>query len=193
MSRNQRETPQLKTITDFKSRLTGGGARPNLFEVELNFPSGVDNPKEEARFLVKAAALPSSTINPIEIPFRGRILKIAGDRTFDTWTITVMNDSSFKIRSAFEEWMNLINKLDNGTGETDPALYQVDAKVHQLDRGGGILRSYVFKDIFPTNITAIDLSYETTDTIQEFQVEMQVHYWEAYRGNATGNGGEDIS
>lgn len=192
MSRNQRETPQLKTITDFKSRLTGGGARPNLFEVELNFPSGVDNPKEEARFLVKAAALPSSTINPIEIPFRGRILKIAGDRTFDTWTITVMNDSSFKIRSAFEEWMNLINKLDNGTGTTDTAVYQQDATVRQLDRDGAELRKYTFKDIFPTNMSTIDLSYDTTDTIEEFTVEMQVHYWEAFVGTADNAGGKSI-
>ena len=80
--------------------------------------------------------------------------------------------------------MNTINKLDNGTGETDPALYQVDAKVHQLDRDGRTLRKYVFKDVFPTNISTIDLSYETTDTIQEFTVEMQVHYWEAYKGRA---------
>jgi hypothetical protein len=197
-NRQQVNNLPLRTISDFKSKLKGGGARPNLFEVELAFPSGVgvqdeNEVIENARFMVKAAAMPASTVSNIDVPFRGRILKIAGDRTFETWTITVLNDTSFNIRSAFEKWMNYMNKLDNGTGETDPALYQVDAKVHQLDRGGGILRSYVFKDIFPTNITAIDLSYETTDTIQEFQVEMQVHYWEAYRGNANGNGGENIS
>ena len=139
MARQQVNTLPLRTISDFKSKLKGGGARPNLFEVELAFPSGVNLQDENevldnARFLVKAAALPSSTVAPIDIPFRGRILKIAGDRTFETWTITVMNDTSFNIRSAFEKWMNFINKLDNGTGETDPALYQVDAKVHQLDR-----------------------------------------------------------
>ena len=166
--------------------------------MELAFPSivGVQDENEvieNSRFLVKAAALPASTVAPIDIPFRGRILKIAGDRTFETWTITVLNDTSFSIRSAFEKWMNTINKLDNGTGETDPALYQVDAKVHQLDRDGATLRKYVFKDIFPTNISAIDLNYETTDTIQEFTVEMQVHYYEAYRGNAPQSGGEDIS
>ena len=111
-------------------------------------------------------------------------MKIAGDRTFETWTITVINDTSFSIRSAFEKWMNTINKLDNGTGETDPALYQVDAKVHQLDRDGRTLRKYVFKDVFPTNISTIDVSYETTDTIEEFTVEMQVQWWEAYRGTS---------
>ena len=194
-SRLQQNSLPLRKISDFKSKLTGGGARPNLFEVVLAFPDGlgieggvVDN----ARFLVKAAALPASTISPIDIPFRGRILKIAGDRTFETWTITVMNDSSFEIRSAFEKWMNFINKMDDGTGVTDPVAYQKDAVVHQLDRTGEILRSYKFWDIFPTNISTIDLSYETTDTIEEFTVELQVHWWEAYKGTGSSAGGEDI-
>jgi|TARA_B100001540_G_C15693094_1_gene590217 hypothetical protein len=197
-SRNQQNTTPLRTIKDFKSKLIGGGARPNLFEVELAFPDGEGSPVavnevvENARFLVKAAALPSSTIAPIEIPFRGRILKIAGDRTFETWTITVMNDSTFTIRSAFEKWMNYINKLDNGTGVTDPVLYQKDAVVKQLDRDGKVLRKYKFWDIFPTNISTIELNYDTTDTIEEFQVEMQVHYWEAFKGDAVLAGGEDI-
>ena len=197
-NRQQVNTLPLRTISDFKSKLKGGGARPNLFEVELTFPSivGVQDENEvieNSRFLVKAANLPASTIANIDIPFRGRILKIAGDRTFETWTITVINDTSFSIRSAFEKWMNTINKLNDGTGETDPALYQVDAKVHQLDRDGRTLRKYVFKDVFPTNISAIDLNYETTDTIQEFTVEMQVHFYEAFKGNAPQSGGENIS
>ena len=197
-NRQQVNTLPLRTISDFKSKLKGGGARPNLFEVELTFPSivGVQDENEvieNSRFLVKAANLPASTVANIDIPFRGRILKIAGDRTFETWTITVINDTSFSIRSAFEKWMNTINKLNDGTGETDPALYQVDAKVHQLDRDGRTLRKYVFKDVFPTNISAIDLNYETTDTIQEFTVEMQVHFYEAFKGNAPQSGGENIS
>jgi len=197
-SRQQRNTAPLRTISDFKSKLTGGGARPNLFEVELAFPSAAkpDNESEvleKARFLVKAAALPASTIANIDIPFRGRILKIAGDRTFETWTITVMNDVDFSIRSAFEKWMNIINKMSDGTGIANPALYQKDAIVKQLDRDGSLLRSYKFWDIFPTNLSTIDLSYDTTDTIQEFTVEMQVHYWEAFRGTAAQAGGEDIT
>ena len=197
-SRQQRNTAPLRTISDFKSKLTGGGARPNLFEVELAFPDAAkpDNETEvleKARFLVKAAALPASTIANIDIPFRGRILKIAGDRTFETWTITVMNDVDFSIRSAFEKWMNVINKMSDGTGIANPALYQKDAIVKQLDRDGSLLRSYKFWDIFPTNLSTIDLSYETTDTIQEFTVEMQVHYWEAFRGTSAQAGGEDIS
>ena len=197
-SRQQRNTSPLRTISDFKSKLTGGGARPNLFEVELAFPNAAkpDNENEvleKARFLVKAAALPASTIAQIDVPFRGRILKIAGDRTFETWTITVINDVDFSIRSAFEKWMNTINKMNDGTGIVNPVDYQKDATVHQLNRDGDILRSYKFWDVFPTNISTIDLNYETTDTVQEFTVEMQVHYWEAYRGASSQAGGEDIS
>jgi len=197
-SRQQQNNAPLRTISDFKSKLTGGGARPNLFEVVLAFPDAAkpDNETEvleKARFLVKAAALPASTIANIDIPFRGRILKIAGDRTFETWTITVINDVDFSIRSAFEKWMNIINKMSDGTGIANPTLYQKDATANQLDRDGSLLRSYKFWDIFPTNLSTIDLSYDTTDTIQEFTVEMQVHYWEAFRGAAAQAGGEDIT
>ena len=197
-TRNQLNPPPLRKITDFKSKLTGGGARSNLFEVELSFPSavsvdGLNDILNKARFLVKAANLPASNVAPIEVPFRGRVLKVAGDRTFDTWTITVINDTDFAIRSAFEKWMNVINKMTDATGLTDPAQYHKDAVVKQLDRDGSVLRSYKFWDIFPTNISTIDLSYETTDTIQEFTVEMQVHYWEALRGTSSQAGGEDIN
>ena len=195
-SRQQRNSIPLRKITDFKSKLTGGGARPNLFEVELAFPSavGVDNDTlQKARFLVKAAALPASTVAPIDVPFRGRILKIAGDRTFETWTIKVINDTDFSIRSAFEKWMNTINRMNDATGLTDPEEYQADAYVYQLSRDGGILRSYRFYDVFPTNITTIDLSYETTDQIEEFDVELQVQWWEASKGTSPEAGGEDIN
>ena len=195
-TRQQQNTTPIRTISDFKSRLSGGGARPNLFEVELAFPNavGIDNDVlQKSRFLVKAAALPASTIAPIDVPFRGRILKIAGDRTFETWTITVLNDTDFSIRSAFEKWMNIINKMSDATGVVDPEAYQKDATVRQLDRDGSVLRSYKFWDIFPTNISTIDLSYETTDTLEEFTVELQVQWWEAYKGTSISAGGEDIS
>ena len=172
--------PPLRTITGFKSKLAGGGTRPNLFEVEIAFPNetAIDNDtKEKSRFMIKAAALPASNITPIDVNFRGRILKIAGDRTFDTWTVTVLNDVDFSIRSAFEKWMNLINKMEDNTGEQDPAIYQPDAYVHQLDRDGSTLRTYKFHDVFPTQVSQIDLSYETTDAIEEFTVEFQVQYW----------------
>ena len=194
-SRVQQNNIPLRKISDFKSKLTGGGARPNLFEVELAFPTAVaieNDVLQKSRFLVKAAALPASTVTPVEVPFRGRILKIAGDRTFETWTITVLNDTDFVIRSAFEKWMNVINSMEDATGAQNPEDYQKDAMVHQLDRDGGILRSYKFWDIWPTNLSSIDLSYETTDTLEEFTVEMQVHYWEAFKGTSPLAGGEDI-
>ena len=188
--------PPLRTISGFKSKLAGGGTRPNLFEVEIAFPNPIaieNDVKEKSRFLVKAAALPASNITPIDVNFRGRILKIAGDRTFDTWTITVLNDVAFSIRSAFEKWMNLINKMSDNTGVQDPAGYQPDAFVHQLDRDGSTLRTYKFHDGFPTNISQIDLSYETVDAIEEFTVEMQVQWWEALKGVGANAGGEDIN
>ena len=188
--------PPLRTITDFKSKMAGGGARPNLFEVELVFPDPIaieNDVKEKSRFLVKAAQLPASNITPIEVNFRGRILKIAGDRTFDTWTVTIINDVDFAIRSAMEKWMNFIYNMEDATGAHDPAAYQPDAYVHQLDRDGSTLRSYKFHDVFPTNISAVDLSYETVDTVEEFTVEFQVQWWEAIKGTGANAGGEAIN
>ena len=188
--------PPLRTITDFKSKMAGGGARPNLFEVELVFPDPIaieNDVKEKSRFLVKAAQLPASNITPIEVNFRGRILKIAGDRTFDTWTVTIINDVDFAIRSAMEKWMNFINKMEDATGAQDPAEYQPDAYVHQLDRDGSTLRTYKFHDVFPTNISAVDLSYETVDSVEEFTVEFQVQWWEAIKGIGSNAGGEAIN
>lgn len=181
----------LRTITEFKSKLSGGGVRPNLFEVELNFPTtlngqSINNEKEIARFLVKAAALPASNITPVDVPFRGRILKLAGERTFDTWTITVLNDVDFKIRTAFEQWMNGINKLSTATGSTNPTEYHQDGRVFQLNRSGEVIREYKFFGLFPTNISQIDLSMDTTDTVQEFTVEMQVLYYELIGSSING-------
>ena len=196
-TRNQLNPPPLRKITDFKSKLSGGGARSNLFECELAFPQevGVQDLNEilnKARFLVKAANLPASNVAPIEVPFRGRVLKIAGDRTFDTWTITIINDTDFAIRSAFEKWMNTINRVSDNTGTTNPADYQADAFVFQLDRSGETLRKYKFYDVFPTQVAPIELSYDAQG-IQEFQVELQVLYWEAIKGNGVNAGGEDIN
>ena len=196
-TRNQLNPPPLRKITDFKSKLTGGGARSNLFECDLAFPQavnveGLNDILNKARFLVKAANLPASNVAPIEVPFRGRVLKIAGDRTFDTWTITVINDTDFAIRSAFEKWMNTINRVSDNTGTTNPADYQADAVVFQLDRSGETLRKYKFYDVFPTQVAPIELSYDAQG-IQEFQVELQVLYWEAIKGNGANAGGEDIN
>jgi len=188
-----------RTINDFKSRLVGGGARPNLFECEINFPAAlgtVDNQlSQDLRFFVKSAALPASTISSIPVPFRGRTLQIAGDRTFDPWTITVINDTNFRIRNQFEKWMNLINRHDDNAGVITPASYQQEMIVHQLSRGtantgttGTLpgsastlnrLKSYVFYGTFPTSISEIGLSYDSSDTIEEFTVDLQVQWWDA--------------
>ena len=189
-SRDQVNPPTLRTISDFKNKLAGGGARPNLFEDVLSLPtsSPVSNTiLEKARFLVKTAALPASNIAPIDVAFRGRLLKIAGDRTFDTWTITIINDVDFALRGAFEQWMNSMNNVSNATGATNPADYQAEAYVYQLNREGEVLRKYRFFDVFPTNISQIDLSYDSSDVLEEFTVELQVQYWEAQ-----GNGGDIV-
>ena len=199
----------LKSLSQFKSKLIGGGARPNLFEVTIpSFPAGINLgvqgdgtgqfDAENFTFLCKAAALPASTMNPIEVPFRGRTLKVAGDRTFDVWTITVINDEDFSHRRAFEAWMQNVNQYSDHSGLTNPNDYMADATVVQLGRaqvaretgtgtGGNanVLAQYKFKDIFPTNISAIDLSYDTSDTIEEFTVEFQVQYFEMAGGPGT--------
>jgi hypothetical protein len=188
-----------RTLSQFKNKLAGGGARPNLFEVSIpSFPSAIGDrvwrtgsgrEANQFKFLCKAAQLPASTITEIPAPFRGRILKVAGDRTFDVWTVTVINDEDFQLRTAFETWMNTMSKLNDATGVTNPASYMTDAYVTQLGRGrvanatrntGGQsseLRTYKFYDIFPTEVSAIDLSYENTDTIEEFTVTFQVQYF----------------
>lgn len=203
--------PSLRTLNDFRNRMTGGGARPNLFECEINFPSaafGSDDANilsDKTRFLVKAASLPSSTINVIDIPFRGRNLKIAGDRTFDPWTITVINDVDFKIRSAFERWMNYMNKHEDNSGELNPINYQKNMKVYQLGKAGvdvkmssnnemKILKTYEFYGTFPTSVSAIDLSYDQADTIEEFTVDLQVQWWDTLNSDGTsmlGSGTQD--
>ena len=168
-----------RSIADFKGKLVGGGARPNLFEVTIPaLPDGIAWDGDTFRYMCKAASMPASTIANIDVPFRGRIFKVAGDRTVDVWSITVINDEDFKLRNAFEEWMDLIAKLDNNLGATSPDAYMVDAEVFQLGRGstkastdsGGsdntVLKQYKFQSIFPTSLSAIDLSYDTGDTIE---------------------------
>lgn len=166
-------------VDDFKSKLTGGGARANMFKVICNFPGYAQGDVELTSFLCKGAQLPSSVIAPITIPFRGRQLQIAGDRTFEPLTLTVINDVEFSVRNAFERWMNGINEHQNNTGLTDPTAYQADMTVQQLAKDGTVVKSYDFRGTFPTNLGAIDLSYDSEITIEEFTVELQVQYWEA--------------
>ena len=181
-----------KTISQFKSALIGGGARPNLFEVELTtLPAGIDWDANSFRYMCKAAQLPAQNIANIDVPFRGRIFKIAGDRTIDTWTVTIINDESFNLRRAFEQWSELIAKLDTNLGATDPSAYMTNAKVFQLGRGAttsstdsngntnSVLAEYEFVDIWPSAVAAIDLSYDSSDAIEDFTVEFQVQSFKA--------------
>ena len=181
------------TIDDFKAKVTSDFARPNLFQVDLAFPTDILQGADLidlGKFTVRAANLPSSQVGVIEVPFRGRVLKIAGDRTFEPWTITVMNDSAFVLRSAFELWASSIQAYNenftsaSGLGDADDATgYFSDMKVHQLARDikngekPKVLKSYKFYNIFPSAIAAIDLDYGNNDAIEEFTVEMQVQYW----------------
>ena len=190
-------TRENKTISQFKAALIGGGARPNLFEVELTtLPAGINWDADNFRYMCKAASLPASNIANIDVPFRGRIFKVAGDRTFDIWTVTIINDEDFRLRNAMEEWMDLISKLSNNLGATDPSAYMTNAKVYQLGRGSvinsknqdgnanSVLKEYEFIDIFPTNVSQIDLSYDNSDAIEEFTVDFQVQSF-----SITGAGG----
>ena len=140
-------------------------------------------------FLCKSTALPASNLGSIEIPFRGRTLKVAGDRTFDDWTVTIINDEDFRLRTAFERWSNVMSQLDDATGVTNPTSYMTDAFIQQLGRGpeagaasnnGGnssVLRSYKFFDVFPVTVGEIALSYDTTDQLEEFDVTFRYQYF----------------
>jgi hypothetical protein len=166
-------------VDDMKAKLIGGGARPNLFKVTMAFPSYVTANVELASYMCKATSMPASTIAPIAVPFRGRTLQVAGDRTFDPWSVTIINDTDFNVRNSFEQWMNGINQHKANTGLTQPSSYMADMIVEQLDKDGTTKKTYNIRGVFPTNLGAIELSYETGDTIEEFEVEMQVQYWES--------------
>lgn len=170
----------LGSVDEFKSRLTGGGARGNLFQVTLANPRGglgVDLDVDFASFMCEAAQLPASTVGTIVIPFRGRQLKVAGDRLFDSWTVTVINDTEFKIRDAMERWMNAIANHADAGGTQAPDLYFTNLKVEQFDRNESVIKTYDFKDAWPSDVSAIDLSYGDNDTIERFTITWQYQYW----------------
>ena len=190
-----------RSIDSFKSRLVSGGARPNLFEVEIDFPSGngiFDDEIENTthRMMIKGEQLPASNIQEVIVPFRGRQLKVAGDRRFDPWTITVINDGDFKLREAFERWANFITKVSDGSVTINPTDYFADWVVNQLGRASTnlhtrgdqssaklpVLRRYKMHGCWPSLVSPIELSYDTADTVEEFQVTLQVQWWEAYDG-----------
>ena len=186
-----------RTLDAFKGRMVGGGARSNLFECEMYFPDDAvptttskDALADKVRFLVKAAQLPASTLTEIQVPFRGRQLKIAGTRTYANWQITVINDIDFDIRTAFERWSNLINKHEDNAGLVNPADYQQPMIVRQLGRSavGGpvptsdsqipVLKMYQFIGAYPVEVSGIDLSYDQQDTIEEFTVNLAYQWYD---------------
>ncbi len=166
-------------VDDFKAKLRGGGARPNLFKSTINFPAYAGGDVEVTSFLCEAAQLPGSNISPIIVPFRGRQLKMAGDRTFDTWAPTIINDTDFVIRDSMERWMNGMNAHSANTGLTNVVDYEADLLVEQLDRDGSTIKTYNFRGCFPTAVSPIDLSYASENEIERFTVEFQVQYWES--------------
>ena len=190
----------IKTITDFRSKLTGGGARPNLFEFNLgNFGGDGStggwntNIESEVRFMCKASSMPAQSIGSVEVPFRGRILKVAGDRTFEPWSVTVINDEDFKVRKGFEAWTEKINALATGVGEVNPNNYMGNGTIKQLSRSATVagndeaqrvLHEYKVEEIWPSEIGAIDLSYDSSDAIEEFTVTFQIQFFQSIAKNA---------
>jgi hypothetical protein len=166
-------------VDDFKSKLIGGGARPNLFKAIVNFPAYAGGDTELTSFMCKGAQLPASVIAQLDVPFRGRQLKIAGDRTFENWSITVINDTGMEIRNAMERWMNGMNEHVNNTGLSNPTDYQADMAVEQLDKAGNVTKTYTIRGAYPVNVSAIDLSCDSNDAIEEFTVELAYQYWES--------------
>ena len=180
-------------VSDFLQTI-GQGVKPNMFLIDVQFPQAIKLENEEQKLtniLCKSAALPGSNLGVIEVPFRGRTVKIAGDRTFDTWTTTFFNDKDFKLRSFFEQWANSINTHE---GNTAPLFtpnnsdgYMADLGVKQLEKDaseeGAFLREYTLKYCFPTNVSPIDLAYDSNDQIEEFTVEWQYSYFTAKPGS----------
>jgi hypothetical protein len=163
------------SISEFKGRFVSG-ARPNLYSITIpELGDGVE-------FLAKASSLPPSTIGQIEVPFRGRQLKVAGNRTFQDWTVTVLNDINFAIRGAAEAWMDRINGHQNNTGYVNISDYMVDARVEQLSQDGSVLYTYTMKDIWPTEIGEVDLAFDNNDAIEEFTITFVIGtYWQSDR------------
>jgi hypothetical protein len=170
----------MANINDFKAKLAGGGARANQFKVTMPFPgyAQVGGEIEDLAFLCTATSIPSMTVANVNVPFRGRAIKIAGDRTIPAWSITVLNDTNFKIRNAFERWQNGINNMTDNEGLTNPVDYQVDAFVDHLDRNGNNIKSYTLRGLYPTEVSGIDLSMGETTEIETFGVTFEYQYFE---------------
>ena len=170
----------MANISDFKAKLAGGGARANQFKVTMPFPgyASVGGEIEELAFLCRATSIPSMEIANINVPFRGRAIKIAGDRTIPSWSVTVYNDTNFRLRNAFERWQNGINNMSDNEGLTNPVDYQVDAFLDHLDRNGNTIKSYTLRGVYPTGIGSIGLDYEEQNNIEQFEVTLEYQFFD---------------
>jgi len=175
-------------IQEIRSQLVLGGARASLFQVQIANPAnGAGDIK--VPFMVKAAQLPASNLGTIPVPYFGRQIKIAGDREFAPWTVTVINDEDFLIRNAMEQWMNSINSHAGNIrefGSASPLLYKSNAQITQFSKTGVPIREYTFNGMFPIEVSAIEMSWETQNTIEEFTVTFEYDFWEV-TGGVTGN------
>jgi len=186
----------MANISDFKAQMTGGGARPNQFRVDLSFPSYVSAGSLtgiRSQFLCKAAQLPASTIDNAQVFYRGRQVKLAGERTFIPWSITVYNDVSFAVRNALEQWSDGIMNHSQTDGRTNPTDYQVDLLVTQLDRNGAAIKSYTFRDAYPTAISPVQLDYDANNVIETFDIEWTYNYWTSNTSTQGSDFGVNVS
>jgi hypothetical protein len=180
----------MANIDSFKANMIGGGARANQFFVSLTFPSYVSAgglASAKGQFVCKGAQLPASSIDNTPVNFRGRQVNFAGERTFAPWTVTVLNDNDFLIRNSMEAWMNGINSNVNNTGLINPAQYQVDMEVFQLDRNGNQIKAYKFVDAFPVEVSTIELNFDSNNQIEEFTTTFQYNYWTSTSSTSTGS------
>lgn len=165
-------------IDAFKAKLTGGGARSNMFNVICNFPAFAQGDSELASFMIKAVQFPSAVINPIPVLWRGRQYQEQGDRTYEPITITVINDTGMEVRNAFERWSNGINEFRNNKSDFTSTDIEADMLIQQLSRNGDVSKEYKVISCWPSNISSIELSADSENTIQEFTVELQYTRWE---------------
>ena len=176
------------SVTEFKANLKQGGARPSLFKVEFQYPSGITTPPTKAEFLVKSTTIPASTIGSYDVFYHGKAIHVAGDRTFDTWDTTIINDEDFGIRNTLENWMNSIsnhnlNTRDKGvfnTSEGDVAKYKSTLKVQQFSKAGKLLRTYSFIGAWPSALSTINLDWATASEIEEFTCTWVYDSWKTY-------------
>lgn len=171
-------------INEIKSQLTHGGARQTLFVVTISNPAN-NSAYLKTPFMVQAASIPPADLGVIQVPYFGRRIKLAGDRVFNPWAVSVINDEDFLVRNALEEWSSTINGLDSNLRTLDN--YKSEATVTQLAKDGSALRTYHFHGIFPSEITSIDLDWGDTDKIETFRVVFQYDSWSV--DGATGNAG----